>query len=137
MAQYALLSTIWNFPCQTYDRVRAITYFDIIQTARFLRYLPREKWGEEALRGLYKAHSADLYRKRLGRVHPSWGNGTLAAAFAGKMSSESFLNGVCDLDAMAEVIHAVWSWRYQQNMKSQPSPFRFELECLSGKMRQA
>lgn len=136
MGQYALLSTIWNFLCLTCDRVRAITYFDIIQTARVLRYLPRKQWGEQTLRGLYKAHCADLYRKRLGRVHPLWGNGTLAAVFVGKLSSESFLNGARDLDAMAEVIHAVWSWRRQQNLKSQPNPFRFELEGLSGKMWQ-
>lgn len=116
--------------------MRAVTYCDIIQTAHILRCWPREEWGLEARGGVYKAHCADLYRKRLGKVHPSWGNGTLAVAFGGRPGLVSLPNGVCDLDAMAEVIHAVWSWRCQQNVKCHTRPFRFELGSLSGKMWQ-
>ncbi|OOY12605.1 hypothetical protein BMG00_01780 [Thioclava marina] len=32
-----------------------------------------------------EAHAADLYRKRLGRLHPIWGDGTLMAAALGRI----------------------------------------------------
>lgn len=58
--------------------MRAVTLGDLDVAARvILRADNRVAAAEEMLR---RAAAADLYRKRLGKLHRSWGNGTLSAA---------------------------------------------------------
>jgi hypothetical protein len=60
--------------------MRDVTHGDTVAAASLLRRALRETW-EGMLETLFeRAHVADLYRKRLGRIHPRWGNGSLMSA---------------------------------------------------------
>jgi hypothetical protein len=99
--------------------MRGVTEVDLSAAARRLWRLPRCLWHEEMARLLARAHAADRYRKRLGRVHPFWGDGSLAAAvhLEGPPPDQPFLSDPAFLEAFAEAIHAVLSWRCRQDMK--------------------
>ncbi len=57
--------------------MRGLTHGDVVAAASLLRTTPRETWDATVDRLLDQAHAADVYRKRLGRLHPRWGNGSL------------------------------------------------------------
>ncbi len=60
--------------------MRAVLSVDIDLAARALLRLPAPE-RPAAMRALCeRAHMADLWRRRTGRAHPDWGDGTLAAA---------------------------------------------------------
>lgn len=50
---------------------------DLVAAARVLSGHPPAARAALADRLLAEAHAADQYRKRLGRPHPDWGNGSL------------------------------------------------------------
>lgn len=52
---------------------------DVIAVARVLLALPEEEWPACLERLWHEARVADSYRRRLGRPHPDWGNGSLMA----------------------------------------------------------
>jgi hypothetical protein len=59
--------------------MRGVTHADAVAAASLLLRAPRAAW-ESTLEVLFmRAHAADLYRKRLGRIHPRWGNGSLVS----------------------------------------------------------
>jgi hypothetical protein len=65
---------------------------------------------------LNRAHAADCYRKRTGRMHPHWGNGTLAAAARmvdreARLPAEPFLSDSRFFAALGAVIDGVLIWR--------------------------
>jgi hypothetical protein len=53
---------------------------DLDAAARALWPLPPDRWAAEADRLVRAADLADRHRKRLGRSHPAWGDGSLMAA---------------------------------------------------------
>lgn len=64
-----------------------------------------------ALRLCAEAHAADLYVKRLGRLHPLWGNGSLmsrARAGGARMQADWSPAGV---DTLRTACEAVQIWR--------------------------
>ncbi len=95
-----------------------VTQADVNQAARRLWATPRQDWGRVMGRALAKAHAADQYRKRFGRLHPVWGNGSLAAALSGegRLPPEPFLSQTLFLEATAEAINAILEWRKRQNV---------------------
>lgn len=60
--------------------MRQILIGDIIAAARTLLELPGEKREEHLREMLYHARIADKVRKRTGKPHRDWGNGSLMAA---------------------------------------------------------
>jgi len=52
---------------------------DVMATARVLRAVDAKAAPQLLDRMLAEAHAAHLYRKRTGRAHPVWGNGSLMA----------------------------------------------------------
>ncbi|TMM54320.1 hypothetical protein [Sulfitobacter sabulilitoris] len=60
--------------------MRPLMHGDITHAARALLAVPRLARVHVCGDLMRRADWADCYRKRLGRPHPSWGNGTLAAA---------------------------------------------------------
>lgn len=60
--------------------VRALLVGDIETATAVLAARPENEWRKHAAAMLRTAHSADKYRKRLGRAHPGWGDGSLATA---------------------------------------------------------
>lgn len=96
--------------------MRGLAQSDITIVARLLIGLPEVAW-EQSIRDLLdRAHAADLYRKRLGRLHPLWGNGTLAGAAQlvdrrAAMPPEPFLSDRRFFAALGAVIDGVMAWR--------------------------
>lgn len=99
--------------------MRTITQVDVAAAARRLWGLPRPIWAKEMKRALGLAHAADLYRKRLGRIHPILGNGSLAAVLTGngRLPPEPFYSDLRFLEATAEAINQIVEWRVRQNVK--------------------
>ncbi|MCB2128999.1 MAG: hypothetical protein KDE03_07950 [Rhodobacteraceae bacterium] len=93
--------------------MRTITHADVVRVARSVMRVPEPCVRAEISRYLAQAHAADLYRKRFGRIHPFWGNGSLGGAVphlpAGCM--EHSLSSPAYLRAIASVIEAVLDWR--------------------------
>lgn len=96
--------------------MRTITQIDVHFAARYLWNLPQMHWKSAIVKALGCAHAADNYRKRFGRLHPTWGNGTLAAAVAsaGPLAAEKFLSDQRFLEATQEAIHQILEWRRRQ-----------------------
>lgn len=60
--------------------MRPLTYQDVVAAARVLSRLPSELRGPELELMLDEAGTADRFRKRCGRWHSMYGNGSLEAA---------------------------------------------------------
>ena len=85
--------------------MRAVLMGDVIAAARAL--LAFEPVERQALlvRMIDQAEQADRYRKRLGRAHPNWGNGSLmAAASRWPQAPEPFLSDPDYLDCLQMVL---------------------------------
>lgn len=93
--------------------MRTITHGDVTAAARAVRDLPAEARRGAVRAYLERADAADRFRKRFGRAHPIWGNGSLMAAVmcCGGPSAEPVLSDPGYLDAMAAVIEAILDWR--------------------------
>ena len=93
--------------------MRGITHGDAVAAASLLRGAPRESW-DSTLGSLFeRAHAADLYRKRLGRLHPCWGNGSLVSAVLCESAvwPEQRLSDPDYADALVAVLLALIRWR--------------------------
>lgn len=60
--------------------MRPVMHGDLTAAARHLLTLPDSLRASRCARLIAQADAADRYRKRFGRAHPAWGNGTLMAA---------------------------------------------------------
>lgn len=88
--------------------MRPVLIGDVLAAARVLRDLPEEARGVELARLLAEADLADRIRKRTGRAHPRYGNGSLmAAALARQPGPEAFLSDPEMLDAVGRVVAAL------------------------------
>ncbi len=79
---------------------------DVIAVARVLFVLPERDWTSCVDRLIWQAKVADRYRRRLGRPHPAWGNGSLLAATCAepKAEAEPFLSDLRWLRALSCVL---------------------------------
>lgn len=93
--------------------MRAVTHGDVIAAARVIRTVPRAVRSGTVMAMLDKAHAADRFRKRFGRAHPLWGNGSLMAValVSGGGCAEAFASDPDHLEAIATVIEAILAWR--------------------------
>lgn len=66
--------------------MRPVLTGDVSAAARALLSVPQAARAALAERLVAQAEAADRYRKRLGKAHPFWGNGTLMAAALGRGS---------------------------------------------------
>lgn len=60
--------------------LRQLMHTDAIAAARVLLRHPRERWPWVLHRMLTEAAMAHAWRRRTGRAHPRWGDGSLMAA---------------------------------------------------------
>lgn len=95
--------------------MRPVLHGDVTAAARALLPLPEEV-RPAALRGmLARAGAADAYRKRFGRGHPDWGNGSLmAVALRGVAGPEPFLDAPDYCRCLALVFEELVRWRAQK-----------------------
>lgn len=88
--------------------MRTITHGDVTAAARAVRDLPPAARRRAVQSLLERADAADRFRKRFGRAHPFWGNGSLmAVALAASGRGEPFLSDLDYLEAMAAVVEAL------------------------------
>ncbi len=93
--------------------MRAVTHGDAVAAASLIFRVSPESW-ETTLQTIFdRAHAADLYRKRLARVHPQWGNGSLMGAVVSETTvwPEPRLADPDYAEAMIAVLFAVMRWR--------------------------
>ncbi len=93
--------------------MRPITHCDVAAAARAIWNLPPETRRSEVMCLLNRAHAADLFHKRTGRVHPFWGNGSLSGAIVTKAAPapEPFLSDNSYLEPLATVFETLLDWR--------------------------
>jgi hypothetical protein len=73
--------------------MRALLHVDVVTLARVLLSVEAEKRSETCDQLFDRAHAADKYRKRFGRIHMNYGRGDLASAcWDEKKRSEPFLS---------------------------------------------
>jgi hypothetical protein len=89
--------------------MRTLTHADAMAAACLVRGLPACERRACLARILDRADAADRFRKRTGRVHPLWGDGSLmsAALQAGAVLHEPFLSDPAYLEALATVFEAL------------------------------
>ena len=86
--------------------MRPVLIGDVIAVARVVFVLPEEQWSSRVDQLLWRAKVADRYRQRLGKPHPTWGNGSLLAATSTepKALAEPFLSDLRWLRALSCVL---------------------------------
>lgn len=101
--------------------MRPVLHGDVVAVARVLLWAPEV--GRHALMRqlLEQASVADLFRKRLGRGHPVWGNGSLmAAAMSRPMMREPFLDDPDYCRCLVVVFEALILWRSERAALNRP-----------------
>ena len=63
--------------------MRPVLHSDLRMAARALMAVPAGDRASFCTRLLEQAELADRYTRRLGKLHPAWGNGTLSGAAQG------------------------------------------------------
>lgn len=91
--------------------MRPVLHGDLLIAARAVRGVEVSERAGRLAQWLREAHWADRYRKRLGRVHPEWGNGSLLARALHEPLAVMAWPDSEELTALAEVIAAVLDWR--------------------------
>ncbi|WP_444465082.1 DUF7742 family protein [Rhodobacter capsulatus] len=91
--------------------MRPILIDDLLIAARAVAVLSAPERPARLAQWLREAHWADLYRKRLARVHPLWGNGSLMARALREPGPRGLRPDRAEIDLLAEVIAAVRDWR--------------------------
>ena len=57
--------------------VRRVLISDLLAARQYLMAFPEPIWPEIIAGVIARTHAADKLRKRLGKYHPKWGDGTL------------------------------------------------------------
>ncbi len=93
--------------------MRPVLHGDLTVAARRLLTVPLGTRWRTARKLIAQADAADRYRRRFGRAHAKWGNGTLRAAAAADASlpPEPRLNNADYADCLALVLEALRVWR--------------------------
>lgn len=92
--------------------MRPVHIADLDMVTRYLLSLPAQDHAQAAARIVARADTADRYRKRLGRVHPAFGTGTLASAIPGTVVMPRPAHyDIAGLQALGEIQCALISYR--------------------------
>lgn len=57
--------------------MRRVLISDLLAARQYLMGFPESLWPEIISGVIARTHAADKFRKRLGKYHPKWGDGTL------------------------------------------------------------
>ncbi|SOC07716.1 DUF7742 family protein [Rhodobacter maris] len=102
--------------------MRPILIDDLLAAAEAALALAPEARAETLVRWLDEAHAADLYRKRLGRVHPRWGLGSLGARARCEPRCRPLRPDGARLAALGLVLASVTLWRRRVFSRTPASP---------------
>ncbi|MBN2906145.1 MAG: hypothetical protein JXJ18_05515 [Rhodobacteraceae bacterium] len=95
--------------------MRPVLHGDAVAAARALCLMPEAARPTAMARMLIRTEAADAYRKRFGRAHPRWGNGSLMSLVQrDPLPPEPALDvpGYCR--CLALVFAALADWRAQK-----------------------
>ncbi|WP_194295022.1 DUF7742 family protein [Profundibacter amoris] len=99
--------------------MRPVLHGDVVAAALVLLRLPVSARTDAMRDMLEQAAAADLYRKRLGKGHPAWGNGSLmAVAMRWDRASEPFLDDPDYCRCLITVFSELLAWRSERAMFS-------------------
>lgn len=94
--------------------MRPVQHGDVVAAARVIRAVPEARRDALVGRMLDEARWADAYRKRTGRAHPLWGDGSLmAAALMRGPEAEPTMRDTVYLQCLVGVLEAVVAARLQ------------------------
>ncbi|KIN72112.1 DUF7742 family protein [Sulfitobacter guttiformis] len=71
--------------------MRAVGLSDLVHAARAVQAVPQADRLSFGMHLLWRAHVADKYVKRLSKLHPHWGDGSLCAAAKRHLQSDDSL----------------------------------------------
>lgn len=93
--------------------MRPVLHGDLVALAAAIGAQEPGARDQLALRLISRAHAADLYRKRTGRAHPLWGNGSLMSAvlLSGLARPGADPASEAALAALADATEAVLAWK--------------------------
>ena len=113
--------------------MRTLTHGDVVAAACLIRGVPASTRSARLARLLDLAEAADRFRKRTGRSHPRWGDGSLmsAAMQAGAVLDEPFLSDPVYLEALAAVFEALLDRRSKDAQRCGVVPFNASRDVLS------
>lgn len=95
--------------------MRPVLHGDVVAAARALLTLPEAARPATIRRMLVLADAADAYRKRFGRAHSAWGNGSLmAAAMPAVRGPEPFLDAPDYCRCLSLVFDTLVTWRSER-----------------------
>lgn len=100
--------------------MRGLSHGDLSLVARLLWCVPKGAWAGMMAEVLIHANAADRYRKRLGRPHADWGDGSVAS-YVGMnfdLPSEPFLSAEGYMEAKLAALHGILEWRSSQKRMS-------------------
>ena len=100
--------------------MRAVVHCDLVAAARYLLPLPELARRSACRRLISSTHAADRYRRRTGRAHQLWGDGSLnSAARKHPLAQEPGL-WCSDYCACLEmVLHELGRWRLSRQPEAQ------------------
>lgn len=91
--------------------MRPVMHGDVVSAACAVLPLPAPQRRGAILRMLAQARAADAYRKRFGRAHPLWGNGSLMAVARGhRVGPEPGLGDPAYCACLAQVFDTLVEW---------------------------
>ena len=91
--------------------MRPVMHGDVVSAACAVLPLPALQRRGAILRMLAQARAADAYRKRFGRAHPLWGNGSLMAVARGhRVGPEPGLGDPAYCACLAQVFDTLVEW---------------------------
>ncbi|WP_444455639.1 DUF7742 family protein [Rhodobacter capsulatus] len=110
--------------------MRPILIDDLLIAARAVAAVAASERPARLAQWLREAHWADLYRKRLARSHPRWGNGSLMARALREPALRGQRPDRAEIDHLAEVIAAVKCWRARGLCTGNQLPYLRDNACV-------
>lgn len=90
--------------------MRPVLDGDLTLLARAAVLWPAELRVMRLERVFMQTHAADLYRKRFGRAHPRWGNGSVMARVLALPRGRAVAGAPDHLEALEDVCRALRHW---------------------------
>jgi hypothetical protein len=100
--------------------MRRVGLGDLVAAAGALAAVPFGDRGALMVQMLTEAETADAFRRREGRMHPEFGNGTLMAVALARPQGAQPQDGGQSLICLAQALEAVLWWQMAETTGEQP-----------------
>jgi len=112
--------------------MRGLRHGDLSSVARLLWCSPEYCWFSLLVEVLDRADAADRYRKRLGRPHALWGDGSVAGYIGAcfDLPPEPHLSAEGYMEAKLAALHGIMEWQMPQKRMSSPALWIFNRKLV-------